>query len=58
MKNVQATGEVFISQKRTFSTSKLEICSLFWGNFALLDADPADQIEGSADLPRWCFFLS
>jgi hypothetical protein len=45
MKNVQATGEVFIPQKRTSGTSKLEISSLFWVVFALLDLDPADQIE-------------
>jgi hypothetical protein len=48
MKDVQAAGETFSSQKITSSTSKPEISSLFStfeGLFALLDPDPdpADQ---------------
>ena len=42
-KDVQATGEAFRPQKRTSSTSKHEICSLFlflWVIFALLVPDP------------------
>ncbi len=51
IKDAQATGETFIPQKRTSSTSKHEISLLFlllWVNFALLDPepdpDPAPQI--------------
>jgi hypothetical protein len=56
MKNVQATGEVFIPQKRSFSTSKLKISSLLWVFFALLDLDPADQIEGGCGSATLVFF--
>jgi hypothetical protein len=47
IKDVQATGEVFISQKKTTSTSKLKFSSLWWVILALLDPDPdpADQDE-------------
>ncbi len=37
---VQATGEVFISQKWTSSTLKLEFSSLLWVILAFLDLDP------------------
>jgi hypothetical protein len=37
IKDVQATGEVFIPQKRTSSTSKLEFSSLLWAMLALPD---------------------
>ncbi len=46
IKDVQGTGEAVNHQKRTTSTSKDEISSLFSiivGNFALLDPDPVDQ---------------
>ncbi len=49
IKDDQATGEVFILQMRTSSTSKLEFSSLLWVLLALLDPDPdadlADQNE-------------
>jgi hypothetical protein len=44
MKEVQATGEAFSPQKKTYSTSKHGIC-FFVVHFALLDPDPADQIQ-------------
>ncbi len=57
-KCVQATGEVFIPQKRTSSTSKLEFSSLLWFILALLDRicipnadpnpDPASQNENGS----------
>ncbi len=37
MKDFQATREVFIPHKRTSSTSELEISSLLWVIFALLN---------------------
>ncbi len=37
---IQVTGEVFIPQKRTSSTSKVEFSSLLWVILALLDPDP------------------
>jgi hypothetical protein len=55
LKDVQATGEVFIPQKRTSSTSEIEIFLLLWVIFApsiriqfsitTADPDPADQNE-------------
>jgi hypothetical protein len=45
IKDVQASGELFIPQKRTSSTSKLEISSFLLFILALLDPDPADQNE-------------
>ncbi len=48
LKDAQATGEAFSSQKRTSSTSKHEISLLFlfFGViFALLDSDPATHIN-------------
>ncbi len=41
--SLQATGKVFIPQKRTFVTSKLEFSSLLWFILALLDAEPYFQ---------------
>jgi hypothetical protein len=54
MNNIQATGEAFSSQNRTFSASKHKISSLFYifGSFLasgirthipMLDPDSADQ---------------
>jgi hypothetical protein len=44
IKDVQATGEVFIPRKKTSSSSKLEFSSLFlWVILALLDPDPYSQ---------------
>ncbi len=48
MKDVQASGEAFSSQKRTSSTSKSKTWnfftfSIFVGYFSLLDPDPAVQ---------------
>jgi hypothetical protein len=46
IKDVQATGEAFSPQKRTFSTSKhkfLDFFQFLWVTFAILDPDPADQ---------------
>jgi hypothetical protein len=56
-KEVQATREVFISRKITFSITKLVISSLLWEIFTLLDSDPnpADQNEcgsGSTTLEK------
>jgi hypothetical protein len=55
IKDVQATGEVYIQRKRTSSTLKLEFPSLLWVIVALLDPDPAKQNQrgcgsGSATL--------
>ena len=57
IKEVQATREVFIPQKRTSSTSKLEFSSLLWFILTLLDPDPdpADQKKGSATLVKTNF---
>jgi hypothetical protein len=52
IKNAQATGEAFSPQKRTSNTSKHEISllfSFFVGYFALLDPDPATQINTDSD---------
>jgi hypothetical protein len=43
MKDIQATGEIFIPHKRTSSTSEFEISSLLLVIFALLDPDPVNQ---------------
>jgi hypothetical protein len=43
IKDAQATGEDFIPQKRTYSTSKLEFSSLLSVILALLDPDPYSQ---------------
>jgi hypothetical protein len=43
LQDVQATREVFIPQKRTFSTSKHEFFSLLWVILSLLDPDPYSQ---------------
>jgi hypothetical protein len=43
IKDVQATGEVFIPQKKRCSPSKLEFSSLLWVILALLDPDPYSQ---------------
>ncbi len=43
IKNVQDTGKVIDPQKKTSSTSKLEISSLLWVIFSLKDPDPAGQ---------------
>jgi hypothetical protein len=40
IKDVQAAEEVFIPQKKTSTTSKLEFSSLLWVILALLDPDP------------------
>jgi hypothetical protein len=53
-KDTQAKGEAFSPQKRTSSTSKHENSLLFiflWVIFALLDPDPANQIN--ADPQPW-----
>ncbi len=54
-KCVQAIGEVFIPQKRTSSTSKLEFSSLLWFIFALLDPDPYSQCgcKSGSSRPKW-----
>jgi hypothetical protein len=64
--DVQATGEVFIPQKKTSSTSKFELSSLLWVIWPFwiririritnADPDPADQNEcgsGSATIVFW-----
>ncbi len=46
--DAQATGEAFGTQKRTASTSKHEnslLFSVLWVIFALLDPDPATQLN-------------
>jgi hypothetical protein len=40
IRDVQATREVFIPQKKTSSTSKLKFSSFLWVILALLDPDP------------------
>jgi hypothetical protein len=51
MKDVQATGEASSPQKRTSSTSKQNFSPfcIKWANFAYLDPDPADQINGLSE---------
>jgi hypothetical protein len=51
MKDVQATGEASSPQKRTSSTSKQNFSPfcIKWENFAYLDPDPADQINGLSE---------
>jgi hypothetical protein len=53
MSFVQATGEVFIPQKRISSTLKIEISSLLWVIFALLDPDAADKMKANPDPQHW-----
>jgi hypothetical protein len=52
IKDAQATGESFSSQKRTLINSKYEISSLFsflWVIFALLDPEPDPATQINAD---------
>jgi hypothetical protein len=56
IKDAQATGEASSRQKRTSSTSVHDISllySIFVGNFALLDPDPATQIIADHDPKPW-----
>ncbi len=51
IKDAQATGEAFGTQKRTASTSKHEnslLFSVLWVIFALLDPKPATQLNADS----------
>jgi hypothetical protein len=50
--NVQATGAVFIPQKRTCSTSKLEFSSLLWVFLAIVDPDSVLPIRIRIRIPN------
>jgi hypothetical protein len=45
IKDVQTTGEIFIPQKRTYISSKLEFSSRLWVIFALMDPEPDPHWE-------------
>jgi hypothetical protein len=45
IKDIEATGEVFIPQKRTSRISKLEISAFFGVSFARLEPDPDSKNE-------------
>jgi hypothetical protein len=52
IKDVPATGEVFISQKRTSSNSKLEFSSLLWIRIqpTKMNADPCGSGSTTLDI--------
>jgi hypothetical protein len=52
IKDVQATGEAFIPQKKTSSTSKREFSALLWVILALMDPDPYSQCGSGSSRPK------
>jgi hypothetical protein len=52
IKHAQAPGKVFIPQKKTSSTSKLDFSSLLWVILALLDPDSYYQCGSGSGSSR------